>query len=114
MDKDKDNLKFHPTSVPGVGVGNHELGRQIARMRYDQLGNVLSGLSLDLEKQAAADFARGRPQLAKLLRSAKIELDAVGSIVEKMFRLSRPYMEHEFAAENKEAEKKVKSTPTTR
>ena len=100
--------QFHPTRVPGVTVGNRELGRQIAELRYDQLSEVLQGMSAELERQSQSDLRRGRPKLAKLIESAKVALDRVNKIVEQMFTLSRPYMEHEFAEDKHIAELKHK------
>lgn len=101
-------LPFHPTGIPGVTVGNRELGRQIAELRYDKLCEVLQEMSAELERQSQSDMKRGRPKLAKLIQSAKVALDHVNAIVEKMFTLSRPYMEHEFAEDENISELKHK------
>lgn len=100
MDEAVNRQKFHPTSVPGITVGNAELGRLIARMRYDQVTEVLRGMSVELSDQAEADLLRGRPKLAQLLRDAKCMINNSNEIVGKIFRLSRPYMEHEFLEES--------------
>lgn len=97
MDEVINKQKLHPTNVPGITVGNAELGRLIARMRYDQVAEVLRGISGELGNQAEADLLRGRPQLAQLLCDAKNMINNSNEIVGRIFRLSRPYMEHEFS-----------------
>ncbi len=92
--------KIHPTCVPGATYDNSELGRQIGELRFDQLSLVLSGLSAELERQSRSDFKRGRIQLADLLSKAEKSLGELREIVEKMFRLSKPHMEHELLIES--------------
>jgi 8-oxo-dGTP diphosphatase len=96
MTHSQKKLTFHPTSVLGVTVENRELGRHIAELRYDKLSEVLEGMSSELERQSQSDRKRGRPQLAALIGEAKYTLDRANETVIKMFRLSQPYMTHEF------------------
>lgn len=102
MDSINDKQKFHSTSVLGITVNNAELGRQIARMRYDQIGEVLRGMSLEFSRQSADDLSRGRPQLAKLLKETERLFGQLNDLVGRIFRLSRPYMEHEFSEQEKD------------
>lgn len=99
METSQKKLTFHPTRVPGVTVENRELGRQIAELRYDQLSEVLQGMSSELERQSQSDLKRGRPQLAKLILETKRVLEGVSELVSRMFRLSQPYMKHELSEE---------------
>jgi hypothetical protein len=97
MDEVKHKQKIHPTSIQGITVGNSDLGRLIARMRYDQFAEVLRGMSAELGTQAEADLLRGRPQLSQLLRNTQQVIDSSTEVMGRIFRLSRPYMEHEFS-----------------
>lgn len=97
MNETTDKLKFHPTSIPGITIASAELGRLIARMRYDQVAEVLRGISTELGDQAEGDLLRGRPQLAQLLRSTQSMISNANEVMGRIFRLSRPHMEHEFS-----------------
>lgn len=108
MDELINKQKFHPTSVPGITVGNAELGHQIARMRYDQVAEVLRGISGELGNQSEADLLRGRPQLSQLLKSSQSIVNNVTEVMGRIFRLSRPFMEHEFSGENKSTSEEKK------
>lgn len=96
MTEDINRSKFHPTSIYGLDIPNIELGRLIAQMRYDQVSEVLRGISIELGNQAEGDTLRGRLQLAQLLRDARVIVDNANDVIGRMFRLSRPYMDHEF------------------
>jgi hypothetical protein len=108
MDNGDDKQKFHPTSVSGITVENAELGRLIARMRYDQMAEVLRGMSIELGRQAEADLLRGRPQLAQLLRSSQDIIADATEVMGRTFRLSRPFMEHEFSNNTDEQDERNK------
>lgn len=73
---------MHETSIDG-SIEN--LAERIGNLRYDALSEFLFHLARKLEKDSAADLARGRPQLATRLDEAKTAIDAA-------WRISKPYM----------------------
>lgn len=65
----------HPTSLYGIPPA--ELGRQLAGMRYDALGDVLFALMCQLHNDSQADAARERPKLANALEKGAAAIGLV-------------------------------------
>lgn len=91
-----DTNTCHPTRVPGCNYSNHELGHRIGEMRYDAILEVLEGLENEMQRQQKSDYKRGRKQLARFLSEAVGNTKRLRNSFDKIFRLSRPYMQHEF------------------
>ena len=85
----------HPLCVAGFTGSNHELGRAIGQMRYDQIVTILEGLSDELARQAKGDHERKRYQLSGNLTMLVGEVKRLAERFTKLFRICRPYMLHE-------------------
>jgi hypothetical protein len=80
----------------GVSIyADKELGRQLARLRFDSLQEVLCGFSDELERQSMEDGRRGRTKLSAVLREARNAAEALLREIGKAFDISRPHLEKE-------------------
>lgn len=85
--------KMHPTSV--TVTSGEELGRQIMRLRYDELQKVLTGMREECSRQMHADRERGRTGLFGHLRHLLAHLASAQERTAKIVKLCRPYIEKE-------------------
>lgn len=92
----KGRKKRHPVGVPYSRLSNRDLGRTIARLRYDALLEVLAGMHDELSAAQSADTKRGYAQLARKAREATKHLAALKGAVNAMFLISFHHMRHEF------------------
>lgn len=93
---------LHPVRVPGVQYGkdetNYHLGRRIARLRYDQIIDLLWGILDEIWEQFKRDEEHDRVSLAKAATHVIVYLRLAIVYFVKMHRFSKPHMEHEFDA----------------
>ncbi|MFA5382658.1 MAG: hypothetical protein WC356_05795 [Candidatus Micrarchaeia archaeon] len=86
--------KKHPTSVSGY-KDNKELGKDIAKMRYDKMVEVLIGIAEDIKRQQETDRERGRMKLSNSLNEFHEKLiDAIES-GQKVWEICKPFMKDE-------------------
>lgn len=84
-------MSKHPVRIKGYTGSLEELGRSLARLRYDKLIEVVTALQDELVLQAVADRSRGRRQLAnELMRGAGSVLRAL-SFLEKAWHISEHF-----------------------
>lgn len=88
--------KEHAIHIRGYHGTNEELGRDIARMRYDAFLCVLRGAALEVYAQMQNDAARGRKTLARRLYAVYIGLAGTRHAVQLVWVLCRPHMGKEF------------------
>jgi len=88
-----------------IGLTNYELAEQIGNLSYDGLSDFFLKLSKKLEKDSYSDDKKGRNQLASLLQKSSLLLQENTNIMEKTWKLCKPYMNNQF--ENKGDIKKI-------
>lgn len=76
-------------------IPSEEMGRQLMRLRYDLLQNVLRGMEQEAYRQARADQARKRFLLADALAQLGWQLSDLTKCMEKVLRICRPYIDRE-------------------
>ncbi len=87
--------KKHPTNILKYEGTNKELGKDIARMRYDEMLEVLIGITEDIKRQQEADEERGRIKLSDSLKDFhKKLLDAIES-GQNVWEICKPFMKDE-------------------
>jgi hypothetical protein len=94
-------VKVHPVSVPGFTGTNEELGAAIAKMRYDQVIEVLDGFRAETLRQSEADIKLKRFQLHGHLLLSLGEIDKVVMRFKKIFSFCQPYLLQEMKQEQK-------------
>jgi|CXWL01.1.fsa_nt_gi hypothetical protein len=89
--------RTHPMVVQGYQGSLEDLGRDIARMRYDAGAVVLRAWAREIYSQARKDRKRGRPQLAGLLFDFYHGLMHAKESADKAWRLCRRHSKDELA-----------------
>ena len=85
----------HAVSVEGHENNLQGLTQEIFRMRYDQVVAFLEYALVEINRQAEGDRARGRAQLADLLREAADGIQKEKEIFERIWALCEPHMKGE-------------------
>lgn len=98
MNSDAD--KIHPTEVH-TKIGGRELGRQIMRMRYDVVRDVVDGMRREAYAQGNGDHMRGREKIAAEIRSLVEILYEAEKSLEKIETICKPYIDREIAGSGK-------------
>ena len=101
-DPPKTPVLIHPVRIPGYHQSNYELGRDIMKMRYDQVAEVLRGMFDALGEEISGDTRRGRKRLAGQLANAWMYLGLMRVYLQKALHVCRPYMKHELGEEKDE------------
>lgn len=85
----------HPLEVEGYGGSLKELAYAIGSMRYDKVAEFLGEFAKEFERQHEGDKAKGRAQLAVLLKTVSEELELTQKQMEKIWKLCEPKMKQE-------------------
>ncbi len=72
-----------------------ELGREIAKLRYDAQIVLLEAYEKEIGRQAISDTASGRVKLARIGHQVEHVIWAVRGALMRMFTISIPYMKEE-------------------
>ena len=91
-----DDKMYHPVGLPKRVSSNRELGRVVARMRYDQVIEFLIGFIEETNLEKESDSQHGKPQLSALLDLASGDAAVLLADYQRILGLCRPYMQHEF------------------
>lgn len=82
----------HPEQVEGFDGSLEDLAKAVGNMTYDQTASFLEKLADDLRRQADADLARGRKQLASKLYATSEELLSSRDKMNLAWKVCAPYM----------------------
>lgn len=82
----------HPKHVEGVNCSLEQLAGAIGNMTYDQTASFIEKLADDIKRQADADFARGRTQLASKLYATAKDLYRAKENMDLAWEICIPYM----------------------
>ncbi len=74
-----------------------EIGKDIARLRFDVMLRILRACWQEISKQAQADQKRQRYQLAQALFDAADRFGPVIRCLDLAWRISKPHMKHELS-----------------
>jgi hypothetical protein len=88
-------VKKHPTSVEGFDGSLKQLAREICRLRYDKLAELLYYLGEEFVAEANIESKRDRVHLSALLVRTWGIVRALQVHVENVFRFSAPHMKNE-------------------
>lgn len=90
--------KIHPVTLDGTR-SPEEIGKDLARMRFDIMLRILRAWWQEISRQAHADRRRGRHQLAQALFDAADRFGPVIRCLDQAWRISKPHMEAELRNE---------------
>lgn len=90
--------KIHPVTLDGTR-SPEDIGKDLARMRFDIMLRILRAWWQEISRQARADRARGRHQLAQALFDAADRFGSVVRCIDQAWRISKPHMEVELRSE---------------
>jgi len=82
----------HADSVERYPGTLAELAEELGNLRYDALASFLAALATKLEGDSLADAARGRKQLAVVLKIASSEIAEAAGSIEKAWTICKPHM----------------------
>jgi len=82
----------HPKQVKGFEGSLEQLASAIGNMTYDQTASFIEKLANDIKRQADADFARGKTQLASKLYAAAENLYSAKENMDRAWKICIPYM----------------------
>lgn len=85
----------HPTSVEGYSGSLKDLARDIRRMRYDAVEELLGYLSIEFQEEGARDKTKKKPLLAEKLEGLAKMLQGARRNAEDIWSLCKPYMKNE-------------------
>ncbi|MBS3123820.1 hypothetical protein J4437_04265 [Candidatus Woesearchaeota archaeon] len=82
----------HPRNVKGYDGSLEELAQSIGNMAYNQTALFIEKLADGLKRQADADLARGRDQLASELYATANRLYEAKESMGSAWKICEPYM----------------------
>lgn len=82
----------HPRNIEGFEGSLDQLAKSIGNMTYDQTASFIEKLSDDIRRQADADLARGRINLASELYATANELYRARDKMDLAWKICEPYM----------------------
>jgi hypothetical protein len=82
-------MSNHPTSL--YGIPPMELGRQLAKLRYDALRDVMFALMCQLNNDSKADAARDRPKLADALEKSAMAMALAQYHMVEAWKICEPH-----------------------
>lgn len=95
------SAKRHPVTLDCTR-SPEQIGKDLAKLRFDVMLVILRAWWQELSKQAFADRKRGRHQLAQALFDAADRFGPVMRCLDQAWRISKPYMKHELRVETRE------------
>ena len=84
----------HPRQVEGFEGSLEQLAGSIGNMTYDETASFIEKLADDIKRQADADFARGRTQLASKLYATAENLYTAKENMNLAWKICIPYMKN--------------------
>ncbi len=90
--------KIHPVTLDGTR-SPEDIGKDLARMRFDIMLRILRAWWQEIPRQAHADRGRGRHQLAQVLLDAADRFGSVIRCLDQAWRISKPHMKAELRNE---------------
>lgn len=88
------SAKRHPVTLDCTR-SPEQIGKDLARLRFDVMLVILKAWWQELSKQAFADRKRGRHQLAQALFDAADRFGPVMRCLDQAWRISEPHMKAE-------------------
>ena len=85
----------HPPSVEGYSGSLKDLARDIRRMRYDAVEELLGYLSIEFQEEGARDKTKKKPLLAEKLEGLAKMLQRARGDAEDIWSLCKPYIKNE-------------------
>lgn len=85
-------MMIHKTTVEKYNGTLTDLAEDLGNLRYDALVDFLQHLSAKIERDAAQDQAKGRPQLATALRGCSEKLSAASLDIATAWKICDPYL----------------------
>jgi hypothetical protein len=82
----------HPDYVIGYKGSLEQLAKEVGNMSYDQVAKFLYKVSEDLERQAKADYKKGRKELSRELIAASTKIKIAGTRMDLAWKICEPYM----------------------
>lgn len=86
-------MKRHPTKVNGQSV--LDAAKEVGKLRYDKLGEFLDELAKEMARQAEADHAKGRVELAYDAEDLIMALYESSNWSHMLFEKYKKYMDDE-------------------
>lgn len=81
----------HPVRVLDYTGTMEQLAEDLGDLRYDTLAHIMTHLSDKLARDAAADSARGRAQLAASLERASALVADVANEIDRTWKICLPH-----------------------
>jgi len=82
----------HPISVLKYSGSLEALAKDVGEMRYDSVAEFITSLADEVVRQAEADRAGERVQLASKLEETARKLYEARDEMQKVWRICKPYM----------------------
>ncbi len=82
----------HPNKVEGYET-LEDLAKAVGNMSYDKVSEFLEKLAEDIERQADADYQRGRVKLSSKLYKTSKRLHRSKNSMDEAWKICKPYME---------------------